>query len=125
MSKELSTFKELVEYLSRQYGVPTEIIEAIIVEWVKVLYLSTTGRNADDDIPPLLLEGAHSMTLDKQAIRKRHEQRVFVYGEPEPESPLGDTEALLAEVERLEAQIRLADTAIAAFRVEVKAEVDL
>lgn len=54
MSKELLGFRELIAYLSRQYGISEEIVEAIIVEWVKILYLSTTGRNPDDDIPPLL-----------------------------------------------------------------------
>ena len=53
MAEKLKSFPELVKYLSEQFGVPAEVVEAIIVEWVKVLYLSTTGREPNDDVPDL------------------------------------------------------------------------
>ena len=38
-----------------------------------------------------------------QAIRERHAARLAYFGAPRPEEPLADTDALLAEVERLQA----------------------
>ena len=44
----LKPFKGVVRDISEKYGVPEETVEAIIVEWLGVLYYAATGRNPDD-----------------------------------------------------------------------------
>ncbi len=45
--------------------------------------------------------------MNTEAFRRRYEQRVAVYGKPEPESPLGDTGSLLALVEDIQSLTEL------------------
>ena len=45
---ELKSFREIVKDISEKFGVPEETTEAIIVEWLGVLYYAATGRNPDD-----------------------------------------------------------------------------
>ncbi len=51
--------------------------------------------------------GGEMNAQELKELRIRYEQRIFVYGDPDPESPLGDTEAILAEFDRLDALIRV------------------
>ena len=38
MSVELSSFEDLVNDLSEKYNVPFEIVEAILIDWIEILY---------------------------------------------------------------------------------------
>lgn len=38
MVEKLSTFRDIVQALSNKYNVPFEIVESILIDWIKVLY---------------------------------------------------------------------------------------
>ena len=44
----LRTFQEVTHDLAAQYQIPEEIVEAILIEWARILYMAMTGREPDD-----------------------------------------------------------------------------
>ncbi|MCX5991147.1 MAG: hypothetical protein NTZ04_02275 [Chloroflexi bacterium] len=42
----LQSFEEVAQGLSQKYGVPYEVVEAMLHDWMNTLYLSVTGREA-------------------------------------------------------------------------------
>lgn len=53
MTEPLKTFQEVVQYIAKKYNMPEEIVEEILLEWQKIIWLFMTGKNLDD-VPPLL-----------------------------------------------------------------------
>ncbi len=47
-SNTLQSFEEIAQGLSQKYGVPYEVVEAMLHDWMNTLYLSVTGREAYD-----------------------------------------------------------------------------
>ena len=48
MKESLKSLKEISRDIADDFGIPTEIVEAIIVRWIKILYLGVTGKEIDD-----------------------------------------------------------------------------
>lgn len=46
----LKSGKEVIKELSLKYGVEYEIVESIIVDWIKIEYLSLTGGTSINGI---------------------------------------------------------------------------
>lgn len=65
MATEAMSIRALARKLEKDYGVPSEVIEEILIEFVRSLYESATGesptrgnrpeRDEDDDDDPLSL----------------------------------------------------------------------
>jgi hypothetical protein len=45
----LRSLYEVSQELADQFGIPAEVVEAIIIEWLKILYRGVTN-NEDDDL---------------------------------------------------------------------------
>ncbi len=49
---KLKSFKEVITEIATKYGIQEETVEAIIIEWLSILYYAATGREpgASDDL---------------------------------------------------------------------------
>ena len=45
----IKSFDEVVKWIAQQYVVPEETVEAIICDYIRILYLSATGHDPKDD----------------------------------------------------------------------------
>lgn len=48
----LKSFEEVVADLATKYGIQEEVVEALLVEWLGILYYAATGRDpgVQDDL---------------------------------------------------------------------------
>ena len=53
MGAELKSFGEVVREISDQFGLEPEVVESILVEWHRVMFVSLTGREPDGTHPLL------------------------------------------------------------------------
>jgi len=45
---KLKSLLEVSQELANDFGVPVEIVEAIIIAWLRILYLGVTNNESDD-----------------------------------------------------------------------------
>ena len=45
MAGELKSFRGVIKELAEKYGIQEETVEAIIVDWIHILFVSITGEN--------------------------------------------------------------------------------
>ena len=50
MTKTLLSFQDIVELIASKYGVPFEIVESILIEWIEILHETARESTSVNDL---------------------------------------------------------------------------